>query len=470
MAMMILILIVLLVLGVARASVAERVPKFASIKALFEADAPMTISQVSYERGKTESSSSSFFEGRKIKKISLRFTSQVYRGITAQHRAVVFLPDGQDPVAGVAAVRLGGGLDVPDADHDWIEHTTLGLGVPSMVILDVFNAKAFGAKNPGELMSFGSQSYVETGDAREYGYYAIARIFSAAATVLGDMEEVQAERVLVSGGSKGGMAAMIACVGDTRIVGCYSTALNGGNLIEFTRLKGERWGWEVKPKLTGPAGEPAARTMVALMSSSGKEMIRLFDPISWGDLLKGKFVMPAVGTNDPLFHLLSDQFYLDDLKARKALLRVPNAGHGGQTALHARGWRFATAAALLGQEVPSVRIRAEESTVKVSVFARITGAAKGGTLTLWAALDRSGDYRKAEWEAREQVTVSGEKGEIHLADLNKTAAGAVAFFALLEEADKVSGAVLSSNILEVGNVTRHPMPEKPTAEPLKAPR
>lgn len=459
----ILLIVTLCFAGIAQS---EETPSFSSVQALFQADAPMSMDQISYERGKIETVESRFFEARELRSISLMFTSQVYRGITATHRALLFLPNDRDPLPGVAAVKLGGRLlDVPDADHDWIEHTTLGLGVPSLVILDVFDAKAFGAKNAGELMSFGDRTFVETGDAREYGYYAIARIFSAAATMLGDLEEVNADRVLVSGGSKGGMAAMIACVGDPRIVGCYSTALNGGNLVEFTRLKGERWGWDVKPKPTGPAGEPAAKMLAMLSSPAGKEMMRLFDPISWGELLNGKFVMPAVGTNDPLFHLLSDQFYFDDLKANKALLRIPNTGHGGTQALHARGWRFAAAAALLGQKVPSVKIREEESEGKVSVFATVIDAVPEAKLTLWAALDASGDYRDAKWTARKELQVSGKSEEIHVDDLKKTAAGTISFFALLEETDKRSGAVLSSNIVEVGNVVRRPMPSKSKEKP-----
>ena len=38
------------------------------------------------------------------------------------------------------------------------------------------------------------------------------------------------------------MAALIACAGDRRIVGAFPTAWNSGDVIGFTRLKGERWG------------------------------------------------------------------------------------------------------------------------------------------------------------------------------------------------------------------------------------
>ncbi len=181
-------------------------------------------------------------------------------------------------------------------------------------------------------------------------------------------------RFITTGSSKGGMAALIACGGDPRIVGSYPTAWNSGNLPEFTRLKGERWGWNVKPKETGPAGMTDAEVMKSLGTRRSEEYCRLFDPYQFRDLLAGKFVMPAVGTNDPLFHLLSDQFYYDDLACKKAFLRVPNYPHGRASTQHAEAWRFAVAAALLDRSVPTVKLESRPDGDAFKVFASISNA------------------------------------------------------------------------------------------------
>jgi hypothetical protein len=432
--------------------------RFQSVVDLFNADAPLRIDQVSYARGATEEVAGRFFPGRTMRRIEFEFTSQVYRGVECRHQAVAVLPAGGVPeeAVGTAAIVLGGGLlDAADADRDWIEHVVLGLGVPLVTIMNAFDASRFGARNPGELMSFGDLEFMRTGDAREGGYYALAKIFSAAATVAGDLEEIRAQRFIVTGSSKGGMAALIACAGDARIVGAFPTAWNSGNVLEYTRLKGERWGWDVKPKQTGPAGETARDSLGMLSSQHGRQYLRLYDPAQWGDLLEEKFVMPAVGANDPLFHLLSDRYYYDDLRCRKAFLRVPNYGHGREDPLHASAWRFAVAAALLDREIPSVRLTAVEVDGGIALDARIDTAGAPARVGVWHADDPTGDYRKAKWSRQRTAEVTGATQSIRVAWVAPPDSGTSAYFLLMFSESPAGGAVTSSNVIELGTPVRH---------------
>lgn len=79
-------------------------------------------------------------------------------------------------------------------------------------------------------------SIINTGDAREVGYYALARVISEAeaATVGAALPELQANRFITTGCSKRGMAALIACAGDPRIVaeGDYRDSVNCSNIVE----------------------------------------------------------------------------------------------------------------------------------------------------------------------------------------------------------------------------------------------
>jgi hypothetical protein len=432
--------------------------RFQSVVDLFEADAPLRIDQVSYARGAADEVAGRFLPERTMRLLELEFTSQVYRGVECRHRAVALLPAGgvPDTALGTAAIVLGGGLlEAEDPQRDWIEHVVLGLGVPVIDIMEAFDARLFGARNPGELMSFGDLEFMRTGDARQGGYYALAKIFSAAATVAGDLEEIRARRFIVTGGSKGGMAALIACAGDARIVGAFPTAWNSGNVLEYTRLKGERWGWDVKPKQTGPAGETARSSLEMLSSQNGGDYLRLFDPAQWGDLLADTFVMPAVGTNDPLFHLLTDRYYYDELKCRKAFLRVPNYGHGREHALHASAWRFAVAAALLDREIPSVRLVAVEEDGGVALDARIDTTGAPARLEIWHADDPGGDYRRAEWKTHRTLEAAAAERTIRIGHVTPPDSGTSAYFILMFSESPAGDAITSSNVVELGTPVRH---------------
>jgi PhoPQ-activated pathogenicity-related protein len=424
-----------------------------SIVDLFNSDAPLKISQVAYTRKEIAVIQSRFFAKRAMRRIELRMTSQTYRGLKCEHNVTIYLPDGELPreSQGSAAIIMGGkGIRSEDAKLDWLESIVLGLSVPCVVVEQTFDAKKFGARNPGELMSFGNQRYMKTGDPREAGYYALAKIFSAAATVAEHLPEVRAKRFVVTGSSKGGMAAMIACAGDRRIVGAYPTAWNSGDVIGFTRLKGERWGWDVKPKQTGPAGQTSRQSMTMLDSPNGRKYRELFDPSEWDDLLQGKFIMPAVGTNDPLFHLLSDSNYFDELKCPSAFLRVPNYGHGRKHAQHVLGWRTAVAAALLGRKIPAIQLASRKEGELVVLTAQVGDHRGDLELVLWQTSDPTGDYRKAKWTRSKSVKLDKSSSRVRISQVSAPKTGTLALFVQVKDSSGEPVLVNSSNVIELG--------------------
>jgi len=449
-----------LVLGISTLALAdEPVPTFDSITELFAADA-LAQTDIPFERGEVKTVDCRFHEGQRMRRIDLEFVSQEYRGVKCSHEAVVFLPEGDlsATTRGTAAILLGGdSLNVTDPKLDRIESIVVELGVPLMVIKQALLADQFGARNAGELMSFGDRSFLETGDARENGYYALSRIFTAAATVAGQLPELEAKRFVVSGGSKGGMAAVIACAGDPRIVGAFPTAWNGVDFREGTQLKGERWGWDIKPKPTGPAGEPARKVLALFDSPHGATYRRLFEPASWGDLLGNKVVIPAVGTNDPLFHLLAGQEAWDALDCRKSFVRVPNYGHGGKHRQHVVGWNFTVAAALLGRKMPTARVEARDEGDQVAVYVTARGAEHALRAVLWVANDPTGDYRQAKWEIRHRLENPPDAQATLITHLPRPASGTTAFFVHLVDVGQTTTAIASSNVVEIGTPVVHKM-------------
>ncbi len=427
--------------------------EIASIVDLFEYDAPLEVSQVPYTRKQSTVVTSRFFNDRKMRRIGLRMTSQTYRGLKCEHDVTVYLPDGElpDASAGTAAIIMGGaGMQAENANLDWLESIALGLSIPCVVVEQGFDTKQFNVRNPGELMSMGNQRYMESGDPREAGYYALAKIFSAAVTIAEHLPEVQAKRCVVTGSSKGGMAALIACAGDRRIVGAFPTAWNSGDVIGFTRLKGERWGWDVNPKQTGPAGQTARQSLSVMDSPYGRKYLELFDPAQWGDLLEDKFIMPAVGTNDPLFHLLSDSNYFDDMKCRKAFLRIPNYPHGRKHVLHALGWRTAVAAALLGRAIPSVQLVSKADGNQVTLTAQLGDEFDNARLILWQTTDGGGDYRRAKWTRQHTIKLNGQSDRVRTVQVSVPKTGTAAYFLQLQGSSGDGAFINSSNVVELG--------------------
>jgi hypothetical protein len=432
--------------------------QYGSLEELLTSDAYVRPEQVPYQRVSDTVIDCQFFPSRKMRQTKLTFVSQVYRGKSCAHEAVLCLPVGElnETAKGTAAIILGGkALSNTKVELDWVENVAIKLGVPCLVIMDSFDPKAYGARNKGELMSFGNRAFYKTGDPREAGYYALARIFSAAATVAGQLPEVKATRFITSGSSKGGMAALIACGGDPRIKGCYPTAWNSGNILAFTRIKGERWGWKVKPKQTGPAGMTAAEVVKLFATARGQEYRRLFDPHLWGDLLAGKFVMPAVGTNDPLFHLLSDQHYYQDLACKKAFLRVPNYPHGRTSAQHATAWRFAVAAALLDRPIPTVNIEARPVDGGLELFASVTNTGQIKQLVIHSTSDPSGDYRKAKWRAKEIPIPDDLSRPFRIARVKAPRSGTRAAYLELSDHHAQCDSIVHSNVIEIGQPVKH---------------
>ncbi len=432
---------------------------YQSLPELFEADASLKANQVEFEVVSSKQIESRFYPGKRMSKSKLQFTSQVYRGVLAKHNADLHIPAEGIPNAaqGATAIILGGGnfQKIETPEKDWIEYIVTQLGVPCLFIQNAFNAKEFGARNAGELMSFGNQTSLETGDPREDGYYALAKIFSAAATMMEQIPGVKAKRFIVTGSSKGGMAALIACGGDSRIVGSFPTAWNSGNIPEYTRIKGQRWGWHTKPKETGPAGMTAASVMEMVMSPNYRIHRNLFDPFEWGELLDDKFTMPAVGTNDPLFHLLSDDHYYDGLQGKKAFLRVPNYPHGRTAVQHATAWRFAVAAALLDRPIPKVSIKTEASKNEFNLLATIYNGSQNPRGKIHWTTDPTGDYRKAKWKTKALSLPNNLDKPFSVGSWKIPVKGTLAVFIEFSDDHSLGESIVSSNVIELGQAVSY---------------
>lgn len=433
----------------------KAVPIFESLEELYQSNAPICPARITFSREPIQTVDCEFYEGKTMRTIDFTFTANPLLGLKANHVGRVYLPDPEIPehARGVAAICPKGHKKsiTPTVDNDWVEYLVIRMGIPCITIQSSFKQRDYGMRTMGQVMSKSLDIFVETGDAREAGYYALARVFSGMATAGQMLPELQANRFIVSGSSKGGMAAIIACAGDPRIVACYPTAWDSGNLNAITRLKGERWGWDVRPKDTGPAGDSAKTALDFLNSPPGRYMQKLFGVDHWGDLLNEKFVMVGTGTNDHLHHAMASECYFDDLPCKKAFMRIPNTGHGRGTVDHATGWRFAAAAGLLGQSIPEIRLEKEEIDGEALIYATLSNVTNFKSLILYSTTDPVGDYRKAEWteEVIDLTPVNGERTLIKKVAI--PAEGTWLGYARIIEEGQFCDGVNNSNMIETGH-------------------
>jgi hypothetical protein len=70
-------------------------PRSKSVVDLFHADAPLSVADVSFSRGEATTTACAFFPGQRMRRLQVAFTSQLYRGLTSEHEAVIYLPEGE---------------------------------------------------------------------------------------------------------------------------------------------------------------------------------------------------------------------------------------------------------------------------------------------------------------------------------------------------------------------------------------
>ena len=148
----------------------------------------------------------------------------------------------------------------------------------------------------------------------------------------------------------------------------------------------------------------------------------------------------------------------EDRSGRRAFLRVINYKHGRHGPDLAAGWRFAVAAGLLGQDVPSVRIRVETARDTASVVATLSGVAQAKSLTLLTAADPTGDYRKAQWRSTDIAPLPSVNAPTAIAELDVPEDGVLAVYARIVAEGDYCDSVNCSNIVEIGEPAIVPRP------------
>lgn len=387
--------------------------------------------------------------GRTLKRVDLQFTSFEWAGETWRHRATVLIPDRVPPrYKGAGAVVSTTRALAPGEPMNKYAEIAALLGVPVLLITSNNPGPRYGVPREGNLMGFGQRKFLETGEPHWYGYGWLGKVIVRAATALAATPGVQAERFVVTGCSKRGMASWIATAADERIVGSFPTCWNVGNTVGWVKLKADRWGLDYQPKRDSKTIAPAfvtTRQQMEQMKHPRFNVARKYgDPYLWRDRLKGKKIIYGSGTNDPLYPVASDTVFLPDMPGVRILL-VANAEHTPNTKNHLTAWRMWLAHVFGGRDVAVIKAKAERSGGHLLVRAEVGTANKIEAVRVWSAMDSSGAYLNTKWRPVTLTLRDGAfEGKIPAPDGKH-----VGYFVEVEDSDAEGiGGIMTTGFLE----------------------
>jgi PhoPQ-activated pathogenicity-related protein len=395
---------------------------------------------------KTSDHSPSSMPERKLKRIDLTFTSFEWAGEKWRHPAIVLLPDREVPEYRGAAVVIAGNGSAPDGVPVRYAEAAALMGIPALAIAGRNPGPHYGAKAEGPVMARMQEKFMETGDPRWIGYAALGKVIVRAVTAMQAVPGVRAERFLVTGGSKRGVACWIAAAADDRIVAAYPEAWHMANFEAALRLRAERLGPDYGMAGGGPAAESPRQSLASLATPRGREYQRYLDPYLWRDRIANKEILFTAGANDPLFPPLSDTVFLPDMPKSTRILLVPNYGHGHDTERQFLAWRMWMAHVFGKRPVPEIALTWKRQNGALQLSAAVKTATRVKAVTAWSATDDRGAYLESRWNP----TALAEKQGLYQAAVTAPAGRYTAFFVEVEDEDPRAGrGFISTGMQEV---------------------
>jgi PhoPQ-activated pathogenicity-related protein len=271
----------------------------------------------------------------------LHLTSQVWQGITWEHRLQIFRPAKLAHPEFCALYNTGGsGSEGNTRQAVRLANET---GAVYAILYNIPNQPLYGGKTEDALVVYTWLKYLETGDESWPLHFPMAK------AVLKAMDAIQAftreagfppiTGFMVHGASKRGWTTWLAGASrDPRIKAIAPMVIDVLNVAKQTPHQLEAYG-----KLSEQVDDyTRAGIPEKLDTPAGRRLLALEDPYSYRDRLTLPKLL-ILGTNDRYWSQDALNLYWDDLKGLKWVLYTPNSGH----ALEDRDRVYATLAAFI---------------------------------------------------------------------------------------------------------------------------
>ena len=372
----------------------------------------------------------------------LRVVTQVWQGITWQHRLRVITPQNPRDLPTVGFLIVSGS-DAAERELHEAAFMALRLNAAVAILHDIPNQPLFGGLVEDDLLAHTFVKFIATQDATWPLLLpmvkGVVRAMDAIQAFMSGQLHTGVSGFLVSGASKRGWTAWLTPAVDDRVRGIAPLVYDNLDLARQMRHQRETWG-----HFSGQIAEYTERGLPQRLLSGEKgavELAAMVDPFSYRQRLTVPKLI-VLGTNDRYWPLDALNLYVEALVGERYVLYRPNAGHD------LRAGRERTVAGLMAffqhltgrLQLPKVRGEA---------------AVEGGTLALtltsdrapraaraWVATAPTKDFREARWEAFEMQ--AGPHGYVYRRDKGLT--GMTAVFGEAEYDAPTGAFVLSTTV------------------------
>lgn len=356
-----------------------------------------------------------------IRVLSVRLTSQVWRGHEWKHWLTVFIPPAIDPhKKGILLIEGGSNRDGrPDPltpEGRMIGMTSLNLRAPVALLLQVPSQPLYGNLSEDDLIAHTFDEFLKGGDDDWPLLLPMVKSATAAMDALQKMAgegvlktatgiPCPCEQFIVGGASKRGWTTWLTAAVDQRVCALAPSVIDVLNMAAQMRQQRKSYG-AFSNKITPYTSR---EIMSRLETPRGAELRRIVDPYEYRERLQQPKLL-LLGTNDPYWTVDAARLYYPELRGPKAMYYLPNAGHGlGLGVLPTLNSFFVSV--LGGHDYPEIETVPGDGDGAVTVKWD-----RAGRATLWSAQSADRDFRKATWTPREldgerSVTVAQEKPE-----------------------------------------------------------
>jgi PhoPQ-activated pathogenicity-related protein len=256
----------------------------------------------------------------------LHLVSQVWQGITWEHRLQVVRPEKLDYPGFCTIYNTGGSGS--SGNTQMALRMAKESGATFAILYNVPKQPLYDGKVEDELVVYTWLKYLETGDTSWPLHFPMAK------AVLKSMDAIQAfgkeagfqpiTGFTVAGASKRGWTAwLVGASRDSRVKAIVPMVIDVLNVRAQAKYQVETYG---KPS-EQVDDYTKAGILEKLETPAGKKLMELEDPYSY----RNRLTLPKLlilGTNDRYWTQDALNLYWDGLKGPKWVLYVPNSGHG----------------------------------------------------------------------------------------------------------------------------------------------
>ena len=326
----------------------------------------------------------------------LHLTSQVWQGITWEHRLQVFRPKTL-AFPDACVLLITGGNGGPDTDMMGMQLATQ-MGCTFAILFNIPNQPLFGDLHEDGLIAYTFEHFFETGDE------SWPLLFPMVKSAVRAMDALQAfateqwqqplHRFIATGASKRGWTTWLTGAADpTRVVAIMPMVYDNLDLPKQMPHQLEVWGkFSVQIEDYTKLGIQEKMT-----TERGRYLTKMVDPYTFLDRL----TMPKLiinGTNDPYWAQDALNIYWGDLKGEKRVLYVPNGAHGLGDIQRVMNTATAfTRAVLAGQAPPRLTWTHDDDGANARLTVHAAAAAKQAVI--WVARAPIQDFRDCKWES-----------------------------------------------------------------------